>query len=718
MSSILRAQERSATIVGKVFDAETGQPIPGVSLYLSGTFLGTVSGASGEFAIQKVPAGDYTLVVTMLGFRREEIRGVRVASDSVAMTPILLTAAPVETEQVIVTASRHDQAAKDAPVSVATVNADMLRDRVAVNLDDALRYVPGVNMTQDQVNIRGSTGYSRGVGSRVLVLLDGLPYTTGDTGEITWETIPMYQVERVEVIKGAGSALYGSSALGGVINVITREIPEEPETRVRLYSGVYDKSGNPEWDWSPRLRFNSGGFLGISRRFGDVGIILSTSRSVDESYLQNNMYQRWGFFGKTTISLSPVQRLDVTANLALRSHGNFFWWKSLEQATRPADAQLNGNVDSRRGSLSASYREFISDDVFYTIRGMYDGNFWRDDSSGRVNHVSTSHIGGGELQVTYRLSPDELLTAGATVQVDYVLSNIFGTHGAKSFAGYLQDELVLTPELRVTAGIRYDIQYPDSSLTASQANPKIGLTYSPSPTTTLRGSAGTGFRAPSMSELFTSSATEGTQLKIVPNPNLLPERSKSYEVGLKQVIGDRLAFDGSAFGNDYVNLIEPGVDPKLFFIQFSNVTHARIVGWEMGMESRPVKGLLEANLSYTYVDPEDVGQHTILRYRPRELCYVGLVMTEGLFTASVDARFISRVESIDDNLVQLAPIVQGDQRVPIRVVDLRVELEPAATGFPLRIGFNVNNLFNYHYVELIGNLSPPRTFMLTLESTL
>jgi iron complex outermembrane receptor protein len=134
-------------------------------------------------------------------------------------------------------------------MSVSTMDAGSISRRNIITLDDALRYVPGVNLTEYQVNVRGSSGYSRGAGSRVLLLVDGIPFVTGDTGEMNFETLPVGQIERVEVVKGAASALYGSSALGGVINVITKRIPEQPETRIRAFGGFYGTPSFPQWDW-------------------------------------------------------------------------------------------------------------------------------------------------------------------------------------------------------------------------------------------------------------------------------------------------------------------------------------------------------------------------------------------------------------------------------------------------------------------------------------
>lgn len=718
LSSGMLAQ-RDGSIVGRVTDEASGTPLPGANVALRGTVRGSVSSATGSFRIGSVPPGSYTLIVSLIGYKTTTIDGLEIKSGERREVLVELLQVPLETEQVVVTASRREQSLQEVPVSISTVTARMLADRVVVNLDDALRYVPGVNMMQDQVNIRGSTGYSRGVGSRVLVLIDGLPYLTGDTGEITWETLPMHQVERIEVLKGAGSALYGSSALGGVINVITKDIPEGTDVRFRVYSGIYDKPRYTEWDWSPNARFNSGGFVTVMNNTGDMGYLVSLSRSVDESYRENDLYHRWNLYSKLKFNLSEYQNLTVAGNFMLRSHGNFFWWKSLREATRPAESQRGGNVDWNRGNLSFSYNELVSDKFSYNVRGIYYGNYWRDDSSGRVNNISTSHVTQVEGQGTYEVSPDHFLTFGLVGNYDFVTSNIFGDHPGVGMAGYVQDEVALSDEFRLTSGLRYDWQRVSVLPVGSQLNPKLGVVYNPAVGTHLRASFGAGFRYPSISELFTGVSTGVSQLSIVPKPDSLKaERSFSYEIGYSQTLFEQFLVEVSLFQNDFEDLIEASVDPNKFVIQFSNVTRARIRGMEAGIRSDWFGNLLHLDLSYTYTDPRDVQQNTVLKFRSRHLFYSSLQISSGNVRASADFRYVSRVEAIDDNLVYLAPIVQGDYRVPIKVFDARASYDLRELGVPFRIGFNVNNIFNYSYVELIGNLSPVRNYVLSVEGAL
>jgi len=115
---------------------------------------------------------------------------------------------------------------------------------------------------------------------------------------------------------------------------------------------------------------------------------------------------------------------------------------------------------------------------------------------------------------------------------------------------------------------------------------------------------------------------------------------------------------------------------------------------------------LTTDISYTYIDPVDLSQNTVLKFRPRNLFYASLIANYRKWQVELNYRYVSRVESIDENLVRLAPIVDGDNRVASNVVDAGIMYNLSNLGVPLNIGLTVKNLTNYYYVELIGNLAP------------
>ncbi len=704
-----------------VRDGGSKQPLVGANVIVRGTVVGTATDRRGEFQLSRVPAGRQALVVSMVGYERKVVEDFVLMPGQEIRLEIELRAVPIQTEQIVITASRREQSLQDVPVSVSTVTAEMIALRNHVTLDDALRYVSGVNLLQDQVNIRGSTGYSRGVGSRVLLLLDGLPFLTGDTGEINWEVIPVHEVERLEVVKGAGSALYGSSALGGVINVLTRTMQEGMSVRFRTYGGVYDKPRFREWEWDSKARFKTGFMLSLSNRAGGLGYQVSVHRSVDESYRQNDASHRWNLYGKVRYDLSSSQTLTLSANLLQRVRGNFFWWKDLREATRPAESQLDGRVESLRGNIGLSYKEFVSEKFLLTMKGMYYGNDWEDLKRDVRNYYSRSHLFQGDVQGTYEFSRKNILTFGIAGNYDIVDANLFGRHPGAGAALYLQDELEMADRWKVTIGARLDWQKVSVLPSTTQLDPKIGIVYTLSTETRLRASFGSGFRYPSISELYIESPKNISQIPIVPNAQLKVEKSTSVEVGFNSYVGAHLVVDGAVFSSSFTNLIEPAVaftDNNEPYIRFDNVTRARIQGGEIAANIDWWRRVFTTQVGYTYIWPRDLTENTFLKFRPRHILYAtGSIVAEP-FQAGVDFRYVSRLDRIDENLVRFAPIPQGEQRVAIKVVDVRCLYSTAIGSFPLRLGFNVNNLLNYHYVELIGNLAPLRTYFLTVEGVL
>ncbi|MDE3057069.1 MAG: TonB-dependent receptor [Bacteroidota bacterium] len=721
-SSLLFAQNNS-TLRGKVVSAEDSSPLVGATVTVNNTSLGASTDADGIFRIKNIPAGMYSLAVSMIGFQRKILEHVRVGSGENHLLTIALSPSPIQANPVVITATKHEQSLEEAPVSMSIVNAHMLEARNTISVDDALRYVPGVNLMQSQVNIRGSSGYSRGVGSRVLLLIDGLPMLTGDTGEITFEAIPVFQIDRIEVVKGAGSALYGSSALGGVINVITKEIPERPITRWRMYAGAYDSPSFSEWKWSSKTRAFNGEFFSHAQRFGGLSLVLSGSRIFDDGYRENDWLRRYDGYAKVKYDFSPFQSLTATTNLFYQYHGDFIWWRNANDALRPDSSQENFSVTSYRTNTSFLFRSFVNDEWYYEVKGIWVTGNWHEDSLAvREANASRSSVADGEIQVSYTPNTQTTWTFGIAGNFDHVISDLFGTHSGFGGALYGQDEIKINDALTTTLGARFDVQQIEGLNSNQQVNPKLGVTYELDPQTHLRASIGRGFRAPSIGELYAATNVSSSSISIVPSTDLRPEHSWTYEVGGTRALLPNLSADVSLFQSDFSGLIEAGVEIDSArnspVVRFRNVTRARIQGVETNFHSELLDHTLLLDLNYTYNWPYDVGQKAILHFRPRHIASVNATYGYGDVTFGADVRFISRVDAIDENLVQLAPIIDGDTRVPIYVNDVRVVAGLASFGLPLKASFNINNLLRYNYVEIIGNIAPLRNFVLTVEGAL
>jgi outer membrane receptor protein involved in Fe transport len=317
---------------------------------------------------------------------------------------------------------------------------------------------------------------------------------------------------------------------------------------------------------------------------------------------------------------------------------------------------------------------------------------------------------------TLLLSRTNTMTFGFSGDFDMVSADLFGDHKGGGAALYGQDELQLSDDVTVTLGVRFDFQALGLSKPSGQANPKAAVAYTPAAGTTLRASIGRGFRMPSVAEAFIAGQVSG--LSTLPNADLRPERSLSYEVGIAQALTDLATLDVAGFRTDFDDLIEPGIaisNGNSAYIQWRNVTKARVQGFETSLKFGFFDGGLLYSLGYTYVYPEDISTHDLLKYRPRHLLYTSLYGHAGCLTAGADFRFVSRVDRIDNEFVELGIIPDGDQRQDILVTDFRLGADFSSLGLPLSATMNVNNALQRNYVELIGNIMPPRTYVLVLE---
>jgi len=240
-------------IMGKIVDAQD-QPLEAANVYLGGTIMGAATNTEGQFEIENVPDGNFVLTISMIGYQLRKIP-VSISNMTMDLGTIQLEPSALQSQPIVVTAARHQQTLQDVSASIGNITEEEISYRNAITIDDALRYESGINLTGSQVSIRGSTGYSRGLGSRVLMLVDGIPYMTADTKEANFESLQINQIERIEIVKGAGSALYGSSAIGGVINIINKKIESEPITNFRLYGGYYSDPQYEQWKWSNRKQY-------------------------------------------------------------------------------------------------------------------------------------------------------------------------------------------------------------------------------------------------------------------------------------------------------------------------------------------------------------------------------------------------------------------------------------------------------------------------------
>jgi len=706
----------SQTIIhGVVKDGLTGETIPGAVIGLkdpTGRVLARqISRGNGEFLFKNI-ANAVSVNAHALGYRDTS---VILSFDSLIV--ISLMPNPLEKSGLTVTAERYATSIKDVPVSTAVMEADDIQSRNPNQLDDALRYIPGVSVENNEVNIRGSSGYTYGVGSRVLLMLDGTPMLSADQGSMSFNALPMYDIDRIEVVKGPGSALYGTSALGGVINVITKTPDKDLHGSLNVFSGMYSEPSYPQWQ-VPSLGRQFGVIDGeASGTIGNVGLLGSLDYGRNESYRIGDDNYRWDGFLKGNIPVSNSTQLTISTLLAHENRGNWVFWQSLNRPLVPSDSAnaVDARVHSYTADVIANLNSIIGDNMIMNVKmNFYNTLFTTDPqvAGDTAKGHSTAALWNGEATLSFPAASNVYITGGVNAAFENVTSDEFGDHHAPLGALFAQAEYKPYNNVTVNAGLRADLE---PFYNVYLISPKLGATYEPYNDLVFRASYGRGFRTPTITEMFISTTLDS--FNIQSNPNLRPEYSQSVEGGVNYRT-KYYSLDAALYYSTFTDLIEPEVVFSIdsgVYIQFQNVTKALLYGHEETIDITPFgNNLLDINLGYTYVFPENSVTNQILPYRPRHLVQLGARTQWKGIGLSVDFRYVSKYEVTDTLLAQRVP--NGDARVDAYVVNAGASYDLRNVGIPAMLSLEALNLLNYYYVEAPGNLAPLRSVALRLQT--
>ena len=712
LGRVLAAQGAAATLTGTVTDSETGRPLEGAMVSLTGTQLQSSTIIGGRYVMAGIPPGRYTARVTALGYR-SATKNVPLDSSEVRTVDVALAKALIDLPAVVVTASRAEELPENVPASVAVLSHDALLRHQAITVDQALPFVPGVIFNNGNIDIRGASGIAGGVGSRVLMLLDGHPILTADGAEVDFNAVPMLDLDRVEIVKGAYSALYGSNALGGVVNTITTPIGPTPETIVATHVGFYDTP--------PNVRFTNSSLgtedveMQHSRRLGDLGARVAFRSERSDGFEEDAWLDRWMFRTKLTWPASGPHQSSAYAMVTSEDDGNHFSWPSTSSLdSQPYLVDPNTAHDWSRAQkviVGANVSALTATSALlqvnpYVFYNSLQNHF--DSGPDRFDYHRATRL-GTNAQLVLNPWPMHALTVGGDLSRTWVVSNFLlvpstgQSPTVDDGAVYAQDAITPSERWRAIVGARYDYHRVIDGRSERSLSPKIGVVFKPGAWVSLRASGGRGYRAPAAIEQFVSTTT-AIGIRVLPNPNLKGETAWFGEFGVTTTRGGWLWLDGALFDTEYRDLIGPAPSGLLTF-QFQNVQRARVRGLDLGTKLGLVGGLLGVEGAYTYLDTKDLATGDPLPYRSRHNATLSLTGLRGLL--GVDMRYRSRVDAVLQ--------YPDDPRGPITVVDLQVGYRVLGTVFQAK----VSNLLQAAYVDVMEkNRGAPRSFLFSAYRTM
>lgn len=690
-SAATAASAQQTVVAGSIRDAQTDSAIAGATVLVPGTLLGAMSDAAGGFRIVGAPAGVVTLRILAVGYRADTVRLTLAAAETRTIV-VRLTAAPLSMAPVEITASRRPEEVARSAVSVAVLPAAEIMNRNVSNLEAALPFMQGVTFNgPGQMDIRGSTGTAAGVGSRVLILLDGHPMLSADGSEIIWEALPLLDVDRVEVVKGAYSSVYGSNALGGVANIVTSPIDSAPETVVRAHYDMYQVPGP--------YQFSNGTPTGVgievqqSQMIGGVGVRVDGSREFSDGATQNGNFDQLFLRAKVESPQGSAHPWDGYAIWSRDNSGNFLTWKSLDEPFEVDSQYLGDHEVYETMYAGGSWTPIVGSSMVLKVSPSVSYNSNQDYVSDQEYHHAWRS--GGTVQLAAQPDAANTVVTGVDGAYTTVRSNFLGQPDITDGGVFAQDQWSPTERFQATIGGRVDYHSTNLSAAETSFNPKLALRYAVAPQIVVRASAGAGYRAPSAIEQFVSAVEFG--YRVIPNPALTGEHAVSGELGVNAALWGGARLDAAAFQSDYRDLIGPSAVPESVFVfQFRNVQRARIRGVDAGLDLPVIANVVESHLTYLYLDPVDLETDQYLPYRSRHNATGTFNFLGGL--AAVDVQYRSRVES-----VLVYPL---DPRSDITLVDLRGNAEVRGTVLQAK----VSNLFNRVYADVQERVpGQPRT---------
>jgi outer membrane receptor protein involved in Fe transport len=730
----LKSLSQQAEIKGLITDAIDGEPLAGVNILLD-TVGGTATDQSGHYALALSP-GPHQLTFRFIGYRVEKWNVALKAGETIVYD-IGLQPLMVELSTAVVSASRYEERLSDVTVSMEVIKPQFIERQNTQQLDDALRLIPGVDVLDGQASIRGGSGYSYGAGSRVMLLVDDLPMLTGDVNEVKWNFIPVELIGQVEVVKGASSALYGSSALNGVINVRTLTPGETPETTVNLSAGLYTKPSRDElswwWDGVP---FFGGLKVTHLRKAGPFDITLGINGFGDEGYRTDN-YQRYGRFD-AGLRFNPPKIKGLSAgfhtSIQFQNTSDFLIWTDADSGAFVQNPVSVSPTDGIRFNFDPYISYFDKRDGKHTLLTRYykvHNNFPDDHDK---DNGSDYYYGEYQYQRQFRNKLH--WTAGTAASYTNGNSSLYGDHTGSTFALFTQLDQRFFDRLSVSLGLRWERYRLDRTEDESMPVVRAGVNYQAAKATFIRASFGQGYRFPSMAEKYTS--TSLGSLNIFPNPELQSETGWSAETGIRQGFrfGNWSGFvDLAGFWTEYQDMMEftfgiyladsndiPTIDDLGF--KSVNVGAARITGIDLSINGQGKAGIANFNYyaGYTYMNPLDLSSDTIddqiLKYRYKHSVKGDFEVVIKDFNSGITITYQSFMERIDAAFEEK---ILGQEIFP-GLKDYRQENDQGAVVFDFRFGwqatssssisFIVKNLFNKEYMGRPGDIQPPRNLSL------
>ena len=668
-------------------------------------------------------------------------------------------------DAVVVTASISGSTVQEETVPVTVLKPYLSESSNALDLKGLVSKTPGVSILDGQVSIRGGSGYSYGVGSRVQMLLDGMPLLSGDLGEIWWSYLPMEHVGQVEVVKATASSMYGSGASNGVIHMRTVWPGEQPETVVSVFNGVYHDPDSTQWRWWNQSYSPVSNGMSASHRqsFGKLDVVAGGSVFSDKTYLSVGHEQRIRANAKLRYRFSPTWQAGVSVQSQYQQMGRFILWNDFEtNAYLPMDGTSSEDRwFNRHADAWATYAPLEGGTHHLNARVYQTSRY----GSG-PEPTMTSTLGMGQYRYSRAIGENVSVQVGAFGSFQKSFSSLYPGIELLTFnlAQFNQVEWA-SNGWKLAGGVRTERNLNPGVFDESSGPVwRFGMNRALTPSTNLRLSYGESLRFASLAERYVEGTlTDGINIR--GNLGLQNESGNNWELGLVQELkgsSGSMLLEAAAFVLNYDEMIEYTLQAATdsngtiiiedgvpqFYFQPLNLGRTRIAGFELSATGEGQVGRIpvRAVTGYTYNYAGDLTNDTaqvnvgvylsnllmsndstardslvtagsLLKYRNKGALKIDVEWDMGPFTAGVALNHQSFIDAVDWYFEEL---ISG-------LVNYREQFTQGAKRWDLRLSYTapkgqrfslvVNNVTNGVVSTRPGILGAPRHVMLRFDTT-
>ncbi|MCK4638525.1 MAG: TonB-dependent receptor, partial [Bacteroidales bacterium] len=629
--------QETGNFKGIVKAKETGEVLIGAHVILKkDPSIGTVTNTEGEFSILLKP-GNYFFVISFTNMKTDTVSVIIVGGKTVERI-IELRTYTIVFDEIEITAGKFEKNIEDLTFSIDVIQPQLIENKNTRSINTILDLVPGLNILDEEPQLRGGSGFTMGVGSKVAILVDDMPILSGDAGRPYWEFIPVENIEQIEIIKGASSVLSGASALSGAIYIRTAFPKLEPLTKVNVYTGFYSAPRDKSQKWWDDYPYIIGTNFLHSRQIGNLDLVLGGNVNFDHGFIGaprpgphvndtiTNFSDKQMKSRRARFNFNIRRRSKKIEGLNFGLNGNFMIDKSnlviawLDDTTNFFRAYPGGVVLRNRFMFYADpYINFYSNiGVKHSLKArvMYNDNKMSNDQLNQTLSI----YGDYQFRKNFVNLNDLEFIFGMSNQYVSCHDEMYMGSGSpnnkmQNFSLYLQIEKKFWNAINISLGTRTEYYSMNDTIKEFKPIFRVGTSIKLMQETYMRASFGQGYRFPTITERYIR--TSFGSFGVFDNPYLKPEYSWNAEVGFKQgfKFGNYFGyFDIAAFWQEYSNTIEYLFgfwDSTYTFavagFKFVNTGKSRILGLDISVTGQARLNdytYLNGIIGYNYILPE------------------------------------------------------------------------------------------------------------------